>query len=314
MKVEAMFGAAMREHGGFMRVSKDHPCDLFIGIESGMRMLMLTCTDRPPDPPRMAALTIERRQRNPGWALVVRLERVELQGLFSHLADDLITATATVESSQASAVIVARLVRWQRLLAGGRTGLLDDDRVRGLACELSFLVNEAAVLVGAGTAVNAWRGPLEAPKDFFFASVEVEVKARHSSSKSVRISSLEQLADAGLPIILWTRVVELVGKRAPNVVSLAELVANARRLVAEHPTAWEVLELLLIAAGYEDRPEYEERLLWLGNSTCYAVGANFPRLQRTDVPMAISDCQYVIDLASIAEMAVPSWLPGVDDA
>lgn len=310
MNIEEIFTRAALEDGGFVRVSETHPANLFVGVENGARALMLLCLAQPPKPPHLAALAIERRQRTHGWALVVRLERPELRALFSHLADDLIEAVLVASEGDAADVIVAQLVRWQKLLSRAPSELLDNDALRGLAAELDFFVRQAATRVGAAEAVDAWRGPLAAPKDFVFIDVDVEVKARHRTSKRLRISSLDQLSDTGRPIFLWTRAVDLYPQRGPEMTNLSELVEAARKLVAGHPTAWEILELKLHAAGYADSPEYAERWLLFGDVECYGVGPAFPKLERVTTPAAIVECEYMLDIASLAAFVVPSWTTG----
>lgn len=310
MRLDELFDQAAEQEGGFVRASVTHAADLFVGIEGGARALMLRCPDLPQQLPHLASLAIERRQRYNGWTLLVKLQRAELRGLFNHLAEDLIASVLSADAADAADVMVARLVRWQRLLAGARSGLLEDDQLRGLAAELDFLVHHAAPRYGAAESVGAWGGPLAAPKDFSFADVEIEVKATHRNSKRLKISSIEQLSAADRPIYLWTRVVELVTQPGPGLTNLSELVEATRLLVAHHPTAWEILELKLHAGGYADSPDYNDRWMKFGESKCYAVGPAFPRMERSTTPAGIVDGEYTLDIPSLAAFVVPSWTAG----
>jgi hypothetical protein len=195
--------------GSFSRISESHPVDLFLGVEGGRRTIMVVCRTRPPEPPSLGAMMVEARPRQRGeWVLLIRLDRSDFTGLFTRVVEDLVDATR-VAPPDPGEVVIGRLARWQRLFSRRPSTLLEEHELRGLAAELSFLVDEAIPKFGPLVAAMAWVGPYAAPKDFSFQTVEVEVKATHRQSRSIRISSLEQLTDAGLPISLWCRVVEV---------------------------------------------------------------------------------------------------------
>ncbi len=309
MKYEEIFIRAERagQDGSFLRIDEDHPADMFLGIERGHRVLMIRCCGRPPEPPVFAAVRVEIRQSaSKSWLLVLRLERPELKTLFNRLIEDLDTACRD-RPETACDTTIDRLARWQRLFSRGTSGILSDQEIRGLAAELAFLLDEAMPARGLGPAVSAWVGPRGAPKDFVFADREVEVKSIHRQRHSVLISSLEQLSDAGLPVFLWTRVVELLGAPVPGGASLTDLVARARRAVLGNSLPQEQLEESLLFAGYEDNPAYNAKHLRLGDAACYAVRADFPRLQRSESSSHIISCKYEIGLNGLDRYLIGTW-------
>lgn len=309
MSIENTFERAEREgvDGSFIRINDLESVPLFVGIEDGKRAILLVCPSQPPEPPAMGALTIavRKRQKNE-WALVVRLQRADLKVLFSRLAQDL-TDVAERSPSHPGEAVVGRLRMWQRLFSRGGSTLLDDHEIRGLAAELCFLNEELAPRIGNSPAVAAWVGPYMAPKDFALGSAEIEVKACHSPSQDIVISSLEQLTDTGLPLFLWCKVVELDRTSAKPECSLAALVGRTRKLVQDDPLAEERLEDALRAAGYEDRPEYERCPLSFGPTSCYAVRGGFPRIQRTGVSAGVVEGRYTISSISAAPFIVELW-------
>lgn len=312
MNLEEKFTAAESggQDGAFVRIDDSNPVDLFVGLEGGQRAVMIRCASRPPDAPVLAAISVDARQRaDGGWALVLRLQRAELKPLFTRLVDDL-DATLRQGHPEPGAAVVARLVRWQRLFTPGTSGVLADHELRGLCAELAFLINEAIPSIGAPAGVAAWVGPFDAPKDFVFDAVEVEVKAAHAQSRHVRVSSLEQLTDMGRPLYLWVLVVEL-SQPAPGATgTVAQLVAAARDAAAASSAAAEQMDVALAASGYEDRPEYEAISVHFGPSRLFRVAEKFPRLERPHVPSAISACQYDLDLADLGAFRVARWLQG----
>lgn len=296
---------ASGQEGVFTRIDEAHPVGIYLGLEDGDRAVMLVCPAKPPAPPPLVAIRVDVRARNDGtWALVLKLARRDLKGLFTHLVEDLDGATR--QPGDPGKAVVERLTRWQRLLSRGTPGVLEDQELRGLAAELDFLLSEAIPVAGARAAVSAWKGPYEAPKDFLFDNVEVEVKAVHRQQRRIRISSLEQLSDSGLPLYLWSRAVDLDTGSDPDT-SMAAFVERARTAVGLDAVAAEGLELGLRSAGYEDRPEYDTRYVRFGPHTCFRVCDGFPRIQRVNVVPGVLDCSYDIDLNDLAAFRVASW-------
>ena len=293
--------------GAFTHIDGEHPVGIFLGIESGQRAMMVVCRDRPPDPPSLAAIHVESRLRQGGdWALVLRLEQRDLRRLFARLVEDLEEATRARPSNPGE-VVVERLVTWQRLLERRRGGRLDDRELRGLAAELSFLLDEALPAAGAESATVAWRGPFAAPRDFVWAAVAVEVKAVHQPQREVTISSLEQLSDTGVPLYLWCRNVELAAEGDPGAVSAAAIVDRARAAFETSASASERFEDALRTAGYDDHEDYRARFLRFGDSLCYAVREPFPRIQRQFVLPGVVDGSYRVRLADLKPFIVPTW-------
>lgn len=144
MNIEALFRRVEERgiDGSFLRVDEDHPVGLFLGIEGARRAIMVVCGDRPPEPPSLGALTVQSRPRQSGeWALIIRLERPDLPELFASLVHDLVAATRE-SGVMVGETVIGRLARWQRLFSRRSSTLLDDNVLRGLAAELSFLMNE----------------------------------------------------------------------------------------------------------------------------------------------------------------------------
>ena len=56
------------EGTGFLRVSVEHPVDLFVGVEEGHRALLLVCDREPPAPPPLDFAP----RASLGWLLINR--------------------------------------------------------------------------------------------------------------------------------------------------------------------------------------------------------------------------------------------------
>lgn len=310
MTLEELFQQAERTgvNHSFTRIDEGHPVGIFVGLDGGRRCILVVCPEQPPAAPTIGALHVEARIRHEGtWALTIRLERPDLSALFTRLVEDLASATLA-DNRHPGSIVVQRLVRWQRLFLPARSGLLEDFVLRGLIAELSFLVEEALPFAGSEAALSAWRGPFDAPKDFIFATREIEVKATSHQPKLLPISSLEQLTDAGLPLYLWTRVVELEQVDRPDPSRSAfSWIRQAREACASSAQMVLDLEDRLQSVGWVDRDEYECRIMRVGPSACYRVRDGFPRIQRSDVSPGITGVRYQIDIGSLTSFLDPDW-------
>lgn len=300
--------AESRGHdGAYTRIDDVHPVDIFVGLDDGCRSLMFMCPKVPPEGPSLAAIEVEARARQDGqWALVLRLLRPELKVLFSQLAQD-IDAACRESKGDPGRAVVARLHRWQSLLSAGTRGLLDENALRGLCAELSFLTTEAVQAFGACAAVTAWVGPLDAPKDFVFETLEIEVKASHRQGREICISSLEQLELCEKQLRLWVLPVRLVAVDDPTPRSVAALVASARHAVEAEPSATAEFDRRLAAGGYEDRSEYTKIVAEVGAAACFDVREEFPRIERRNTPGAVVACEYRISLPALEAFKLNSW-------
>jgi hypothetical protein len=306
---EAKFADAesRREKDGMSRIDDSHPADIFLGLDNGMRAFLVVCPQRPPQTPSLAAIGVDARPRHDGkWAVVLRLLRPDLKVLFNRLVEDLDGAMRQHPGNPGETVLV-RLARWQHLLSKGNPELLGENQLRGLCAELDFLLSEAISAVGPTQAVAAWKGPYDAPKDFVFAHAEVEVKAVHSQPREYCISSLEQLTDAGKPLFLWVRVLDVYNIPEPDSRSVSAFVARVRAAVASDPAASEDLEIRLRLAGYEDRPEYELRAIDFSPASCFRVSQGFPRIERPVINAGVIACEYRINVAALESFKVSTW-------
>lgn len=300
------FEQALDAGGGWIRMDSGD-VDLRVGIDDGKRAILLRTATKPPTPPELAVLKMERRQVEPGnWLLVIRLERSELAALFTVLADDLAYHTARAKSENPAQVVLTRLLAWQRLLAKAPNGVLPEPRLRGLLAELVMLT-EAIDRLGIRDAVLSWHGPAKAPQDFGFGFLRVEVKAVHAVQASIQISSPEQLSSEGCPMMLRTQVLELVGERDPEAIMVAEYVRGMASLVSADARALEQFERGLFEYGYVDLPAYTSIWFRPGVVTEWDVDDGFPRVTRAQLPAAVDELSYSLDVSLLPPSSSTAW-------
>lgn len=309
MKIDEKFALAESQpQGGFVRIDENHSCDLFAGTALGNRALMLLSEYQPPDPPNLAFIKSEIRRRDDGkWALLLSLQRGDLRDLFSSLVADLVETTGSVPREEAPIRLVTRLSHWQKLLSRAPSGVLEDFELRGLIGELDFLLKEAIPARQLAAAVDAWKGPIRASRDFRFPDVEVEIKAVTRTGRTVKVSSIEQLSDASVPVRLATVIVELFSDPLGSDGSVAAFVGKVRDAFKSNRDALEMLNSKLTTSGYLDLPAYGERYMKTGPQKYYEVVKGFPRINRLETNPGISTAEYEISIQSLAPYSIEKW-------
>lgn len=229
---------------------------------------------------------------------------------FLSLSEDLArTCGTSTDSQQALDSVLARIERWQRLLARDRSGLLSEQELRGLFGELTFLHDHLLPRYGAG-AVEFWNGPEGSPQDFCIFSTVVEVKTRTGAGPArVRISSPEQLWPS-LPSMFLG--VYFLAINAPGGVSINDLVARIRSRL-DNPDHLSAFERRLESVGYLDLPEYEMTLLLADRLDTFHVGPGFPSIAPSSVPEGVSHLSYDLSLDNCRPFAATIPWPASGD-
>jgi hypothetical protein len=250
--------------------------------------------------PRLRSLEIVIRDVDGGRALVVLLKDGEQRELFASLCEDVVRAGESASDNQdALSRAVRRLVRWHHLLRGGSGNLLSLDEQRGLLGELDFL-SRLSRLIGPRAAIESWRGPSGASKDFELGEMLIEVKARRGAARpSVQISSEDQLSDVpGARIFLVVSTVDAVIK--PDGLTLTDHVRAAERIFAEADTESFLLwDEAIQASGFDYDDDYSERRWRIGSPIDHEVRGDFPRIVTPLLP-GVSSVRYSVSLDSCA--------------
>jgi hypothetical protein len=187
-------------------------------------------------------------------------------------------------------------------LRGGSTGELTVEEQRGLIGEIAFL-QELAATIGPDAAIEAWKGPDGASKDFEFPNICVELKARRSAAKPyVAISSVEQLADVdGARVFL--RVTDVTAAMTSEGLTLHDHVAAT--LLALQTSAFAVarFDQMIFDFGYDPVHKYDGRRWFVGESREFEVLEGFPRIV-PPIASGVADVRYSIGLAECAPYAL----------
>ena len=289
--------------GDARRVNGSGRFDFFwIVLEDSVPALALKLgTDVLPDSriPRLRSLDLRYRLMNGAQALVISLTDPSLSDTFVALCLDVVRAGEAGNGlDQALALCLNRTRRWHYLLRGGLSDELSVEEQRGLVAELAFLT-AVVDAKGPDLAVEGWKGPEGAAKDFEFPQACVEVKARRAASRpNIAISSEDQLADVP-GARLFLNVTEVASGVEGDGLTLHEQVGIIEARLTPSPFALSRFEDLLVSVGYDASHKYDDRRWVVGANRVFEVSEGFPRLV-APVPTGVSGVRYSIALSACA--------------
>jgi hypothetical protein len=227
--------------------------------------------------------------------------------LFAMMAADVLDTMETcsgVADDRVFHIFLTRIRAWQEFMRREGDGLLSPEAEIGLIGELLFLRDVLDIGMRPVTATEGWQGPLDGLHDFVFGTGAVEVKATAAvGGFPAAISSLEQLDD--LPgRSLFLAAIRLSADSSG--MTLPETVADVRRLVRGVPAAASVLDSRLLHAGFLDAvSERYVRRFSRVRTRILPIGADFPRLARTEVSPEIRRARYELDIDAVGIAEVP---------
>jgi hypothetical protein len=304
-----MESAAVAQSGVLRRrVLPEAACDLFVGIEHpSLRRALLLRVPQVETPSLESApqtrgveMRIGRLADDPidCTSVVLALADEAFRDIFSVLVDDIAAHVGAAATARAAIEqFLSRFARWQAFLERYGPYGLSESAQRGLFGELWFLRSWLLPIFGLG-AVGAWMGPKMAPQDFHLPGLAIEVKTTTSKQhQKLRVSGERQLEiSTALRIIIFH--LSLDAHRDTGL-SLVELVAEIRALLATAPLSLTTFNEGLLGVGYLDvhtslysRTGYIER-----ERHFFEVRGDFPRIIGADLRAGVGDVFYSISVA-----------------
>lgn len=292
------------------RAAVEHRFDFWWGRDvDGRRLLALFyAPDQYSNQPRPELNGIEVIEPEPApgqrAAFILALRDQDAAELFAQLCVDIIAATKEcADERSALTVVICRAWDWHSLLRSGRSGRLSEAEQQGLFGEL-LMLRKLLDQSSPATALAAWRGPLQEPKDFRLGELAIEVKTRSGGRHSVEITSADQLDPAGIPQLILAAIhLAPAVVSTPNSRSLEELVSDLRADLAATPSA-EQFEALIAATGWSEA-DSDDGLRWLALDTeYYSVEASFPRIAASTLPFGVEQVRYLLDLDACTAFAI----------
>ncbi len=287
--------------GGYIQIEAEHVLEWHVGYKEIDQKTLVIVTDKEPEllPSSKSIIVAKGRRVDGRWALSFTLMRIEQDSVFELLCADLITYSHAAENElSALHLVVKRFKQWNKLLEHQRKNLMDESSRKGLLGELIYLCDVIDSGYPLAAAIQGWVGPDGADQDFVYASGWYEIKSVGISASSVKISSLEQLANSDPGELVIMRIDKCAPERS-GAVSLGEQVDLILARVHKDPDALLLLESKLMRCGFIDLPEYREQKYVCSGKMRFRIDADFPKLSAANVAPQITETQYSISLAGI---------------
>ena len=237
--------------------------------------------------------------------LLVELGDAAFTDLFERLAGDLAAGVAAATTAPAAASVAAGVLdRWFRFMDRSHPRLSEAE-VKGLVGELCVLERIAARL-GRHAALDAWKSPGGAIRDFEAAGLTAEVKAfSPSQGATVRVNDPFQLEpDPGVPLFL---ACQELGSSESAEHTLAGHAARVGARFAGDAAAAERFGLLLATAGFprgSDHPLYARQGWRPGPLHAFRVAVGLPRIAPSVVPAGVSVVRFSLEVAALTPYRV----------
>jgi hypothetical protein len=283
-------------------ISKDVTLDVLAGMRAAddAPCLMLQTTPAPDALFELGGMRLSTVPDQAGTFLVLSLEDSARRDLFSTICADVVSAAAVATRSDALDQFLSRLDAWRQFLRDRRIGLSPADTT-GLIGEL--LVLELA-LDDDPTCLSSWQSPSDGLHDFLNDGHALEVKTGLGPASAITISRLDQLDTSGLRRLdlFHVRLIEV-----PNGRSLRDIIDAITQMLPEAASR-RAFENALLRRGLmpddeiaRTTPRIQQRAI-----DAYSISEDFPRLVRADVPVAIVEASYTLDVRAINSFAADS--------
>lgn len=298
----------LKEGGPRQRLVDGHPLKLYFGANAASKPIFFLITKQRPDIPLFSSVvSVERGQRSDGdWTVVLTLQDSALENPFMGMCSELTRLSSLGEDNEdALKLFYATLRQWRAMLAIRPASKLSNEQLRGLIAEIWFAINSLSTVLTAEEVVLSWQGPYGAPQDFRLPNGFLyEIKAVHTNSRSIEISSPDQLDPIdGSPLrLVLVTVEETELANVGAVVSLASLISNYTELVQFSQTAHEGLTMRLEAAGYDPRDqEINDKLFAITGQRLFEISSGFPKVERKNVPVEVQKLVYSLSTSGFID-------------
>lgn len=228
-----------------------------------------------------------------GPLLVLSLEDEGRRDLFATVCADVIDSATLADARDARDQFVARLDAWRHFLRIRTSGLSRSETV-GLIGEL--LVMER-LLQASSENLATWEAPHDGLHDFQRGGHAIEIKTGLGPAASITISRLDQLDITGLRQLnlIHVKLIE-----SPSGRNLRDIIATINRMLPDTASR-NAFDNALLRRGLtpDDETARSSPKVQMRNIETYSVTEAFPRLVRSQLPIAITEACYTLEVRAI---------------
>lgn len=283
-----------------LRVSSECICELYLGVSmEGKRCLILSL----PDNMLLDFKDIQKENLSIEYFREKKIIVLQLiDNDFYDLFDDLILSLyhgikSISQADEYTNHFIQTIYRWSEFFEDKKSDFLSEEVIKGIMGEL--LVLKLLITEPNKPEINfllkAWTGLYDKGNDFELENKNLEVKTKSPSGDDVKISSefqLEVSPGKGLELVVVSLLSDFnVG------IHIRDLVLEVKKLVQEsagdNAILWKALAQKNITAkniSQYDRYRFKP-VSWISYN---CADENFPKLNRSNIPEAISALKYTL--------------------
>jgi hypothetical protein len=301
-------------HGsaGKKEVEYGQPLRLVYGATETAKAVFFWITATKPGLPDLSgAVAVERgvRKLDGKWTLSLTLRDDRLLDVFMNLCEDLARRSSVATSeTHALTSLLEGLADWKHLLRTMNGEHASSEAIRGLVAEMWFGFTQLTRDLSHGEVLRGWTGPLGRPQDFNFrGGISYEVKSCFGDSKSLRISSADQLDPGDRTLTLAAVTLEGAAPKAADAISIGSL----NTLVIEHlggqPADVAQLQQCFESLRIDPLDDYYDDY-WFVVHGCrlFGVVEEFPAIRMSELRPGIDRVEYSVSFSSIAQYEIVS--------
>ena len=285
----------------FKRVSSTHPIKLYLGLDEIKRKSMIYITDFVDvifQSTKLIEVNVRERQSGEKVVCFSLVDNTE-SDIFYKFCEDIIEHTKNATSLNALKIISNKWNRWINTFKNPHSEIMSEKEIRGLIGELVILRDYLFDKYTMEMAIQSWCGPSKSHKDIEILNTWYEIKTCYQSSKSITISSIEQL-DSNIEGYLCIVELEDSNIHVDDYLTLNELIEQINDMIV-NATLREEFMKKVSSAGYYYHEEYDNFIYSCKGINKYKVNDDFPRLKKTDLPKEIATVSYELLIPNLRE-------------
>lgn len=290
-----------KDKQAFKRISSTHPLDLYLGYnELGKKTLALIIDEVDLNFQSTKLIEVKIAVREDGKKAVKfsLIDDTETE-IFYKFCEDIYESTFKTEKEDALKIINSRWNRWINMFKNPHSLIMGEKEIRGLIGELVFLRDFMFKQYTIEKSIESWMGPYSSHKDIEIDSTWYEIKTCYQSSKSVTISSIEQL-DSNNNGHLCIIELEDSNRYVDGCLTLNKLVKQISNMIIDKTIQQEFITKLE-NVGYAYFDEYDDYIYFCKNINSYLVDDKFPRLKKEKLPKEIATASYELLIPNLKE-------------
>lgn len=285
----------------FKLISPTHPLDLYLGYNDlGKKTLALVeeSVDLNFQSTKLIEVKIATRKDGRKAVCYSLMDDTETD-IFYRFCEDIFESTKNSTKENGLKIINNRWNRWINMFKNPHPLIMGEKEIRGLIGELVFLRDFMFDKYSIEKSIAAWMGPKSSHKDVEIDGTWYEIKTCYQSSKSITISSIEQL-DSNQEGHLCIVELENTNRYVTGNLTLNNLVSQIFDMILDEETKQEFMKKVT-EVGYSYFEEYDNYIYFCKSINKYLVNDEFPRLRKENLPKEVATVSYELLIPNLKE-------------